>query len=334
MNTELSKLPNYVSVLGDPHLGRKFVTGVPPHRKGERENLVAQEFVASLEPEGAKLHVCMGDLFDKFRVPEETILFAARVYKEAAKQYPGTQFVVLRGNHDAARDVTLSSSFDVFMELVEGIDNLHVVAESPLLLTIEKEPHVFYPWHPFKTSQDMAKEIKPPVGFWAYGHWDILSFDPDGAAQDNLIPFEEFQTCAGVVTGHYHIPKHYTEGTIPVWVTGSMQPYSHAEDPLGDYYVTKTLAEVEQALAENPEAFEFKNLRIKLGPTEAPIADVNCLSLTFKRVTTSDDEDLEVNIDSFDLEAIFKTSMKEHEVSEETTVKLWDRFTDLSTETE
>lgn len=332
--TMLTSFPGYAAVLGDPHLGRKFLTGVPPHRRGDREEMVTADFTYSLMTSGLKLHVCMGDLFDKFRVPEEVILFAARTYKNAARQNPGTQYVVLRGNHDAARDTELKSSFDVFMELVSEVPNIHAVAETPLLLTVNKEAHVFYPWHPFKSSVEMAQEIKPPVGFWAYGHWDILSFDPDGAAQDNLVPFKELQTCNAVITGHYHTPKIFNEGDIPVWVTGSMQPYSHAEDPDELYYITLPLAEAEKVLADNPEAFQNKNLRIKLQPDEAPIADVDCLSLTFKRVSDSNDEDLEVNIDSFDLEGIFKTTMSEHNVSENTRTKLWDRFTDLSTETE
>ena len=75
---DLIKLPSFVQTLGDPHLARKFNTGVPTHRKGEREEMVKDTFAGIVNAPGYKLHVCMGDLFDKFRVPEEDILFAVR----------------------------------------------------------------------------------------------------------------------------------------------------------------------------------------------------------------------------------------------------------------
>ena len=198
---ELVKLPSFVQTLGDPHLARKFNTGVPPHRKGEREEMVKDTFSGIVNASGFKLHVCMGDLFDKFRVPEEDILFAADVYRLAAHTYKDRQFVIIRGNHDASRDAELKSSFDVFTQLVAPVPNIHVVSETPLHLTIEKENFVFYPWHPFKTAKEMAQEIKPPVGYFAFGHWDILAFSEDSSATDNLIPMEEMGTALAIITG-------------------------------------------------------------------------------------------------------------------------------------
>ena len=332
---DLIKLPSFVQTLGDPHLARKFNTGVPTHRKGEREEMVKDTFAGIVNSPGYKLHVCMGDLFDKFRVPEEDILFAADVYRFAASNYPDRQFVIIRGNHDASRDTQFKSSFDVFTQLVAHVPNIHVVAESALKLTIEKENFVFYPWHPFKTAKEIAAEIKPPVGYFAFGHWDILAFSEDSSATDNLIPFEEMQTALAVITGHYHTPRIFMEGDTPVWVTGSMQPYSHAEDPNNQLYITLSLQEATEALEADPERFKNMNLRITLLPTEAPIAEVDCLSLTFKRVSDSnDDDELEVNLDSFDLEGIFKSTMVEHNVSTETTNQLWGQFMDLSAEAE
>ena len=113
-----------------------------------------------------------------------------------------------------------------------------------------------------------------------------------------------------------------------------MQPYSHAEDPTNKLYITATLEEVTKALDEDPNRFKDMNLRVTLLPNEAPIAEVECLSLTHKRVSEAGDEDLEVNLDSFDLEGIFKTTMAEHDVSKETTTQLWDQFMDLSAESE
>ena len=142
------------------------------------------------------------------------------------------------------------------------------------------------------------------------------------------------QTALAVITGHYHTPRIFMEGDTPVWVTGSMQPYSHAEDPNNQLYITLSLQEATTALEADPDKFKNMNLRITLLPTEAPIAEVDCLSLTFKRVSENKDDELEVNLDSFDLEGIFKSTMAEHNVSTETTNQLWGQFMDLSAEAE
>ena len=49
---------------------------------------------------------------------------------------------------------------------------------------------------------------------------------------------------------------------------------------------------------------------------------------------SKDDDELDVNLDSFDLEGIFKSTMAEHNVSTETTNQLWGQFMDLSSEAE
>lgn len=332
-------LPPYVSTMGDPHLARKFVTGVAPAKKGIREAMVREHFKAhvNLFPDTGvqtALHICIGDLFDKFRVPEEDILFAAQTYIEAAAKNENTVYVILRGNHDASRDTELKSSFDVFRELVRGVGNILVVDEKAELLKIHAETFVFYPWHPFKTAAEIAAEINPEPGFFAFGHWDILSFNEDSSATDNLIPFEQLAGCKAVVNGHYHLPKTYMEGSTPVIVTGSLQPYSHAEDPTGNFYVTHSLAEVEANLAANEKYYENKNLRVLLEPDQSPIADVDCLSLIFKINRKQDDEGLDVNLDTFDLEAIFKDRMKANEVSDAMTASLWERLLDQNGEGE
>ena len=135
-----ANLPSFVRTLGDPHLGKKFTTGVPVHRRGDREKLVAETFQNSFKNlDEIKLHICVGDLFDKFRVPEEVILFAAQTYRNAAEYNPDTQFIVLRGNHDASRDTDFKSSFDVFTALVGSVENIFVVDNLVGLVSLEEE---------------------------------------------------------------------------------------------------------------------------------------------------------------------------------------------------
>lgn len=333
------QIPAHVKELGDPHLGKKFTTGVSPEKRGLRESLVNQNFRNHLmDVADYSVHSCMGDLFDKFRVPEEVILFAAEAYVEAALANPHCQYVVLRGNHDAARDVELKSSFDVFAALVSHVENIIVVSETAVAIPQgnKGETLVFFPWHPFKNAAEMVAEFNQKhtdqFNYIAFGHWDILSFNEDSSATDNLIPFEQLKGCVGIINGHYHTPSVYTEKNIPVIVTGSMQPYSHAEDPEGQWYVTHTLAQVEHNLASSEVYYQYKNLRVLLEPDETPIAEVDCLSLTFKVNKPQAEDDLEVNLDTFDLEAIFRDRMAANNVSTELTSNLWERLLDQSAE--
>jgi len=85
--------------LGDPHLGKRFVEGVPLHRRGEREAHQWAEFERSLnDVSSAKNHICVGDLFDAFSVDEATVLRAAEHYVSAAARHRGTHYYILRGN--------------------------------------------------------------------------------------------------------------------------------------------------------------------------------------------------------------------------------------------
>src|SRR4029078_2818152 len=88
------------TLLGDPHLGRTFVHGVPLHRRGEREAMLWRDFAQSLSNVTTHLHICLGDLFDRAAVSYHTIVSAARLYMHAAAKFPETKFIILRGNHD------------------------------------------------------------------------------------------------------------------------------------------------------------------------------------------------------------------------------------------
>jgi len=320
-------LPAFVQTLGDPHLAKTFKTGVPVHRLGEREAEVLEDFKNNLVPlEGVKLHVCMGDLFDKFRVPEEIILFTAEAYKVAATKNPDVKFVVIRGNHDASRDTTLKSSFDVFAEIVSSVTNITIVANEPFRLRYHSADHTFYPWHPFINAQEMVKLEPPTEGAYVYGHWDIASFGEDSSSTSNMIPLDLFKEVALATTGHYHNPEQKMMKGVPVIVTGSMQPYSHAEDLHGERYVT--LSKDDAMLA--PKALLNMNVRILLEKGETPFGDLDCLSLTFKRLASDDAPSLEVDVDAFDLENIFETTFAEYHIGKELTTKLWAQFAEIN----
>jgi len=322
-------LPDFIQVLGDPHLAKKFKTGVPLNRLGERETTVRKDFKSNLNLSAEiKVHVCVGDLFNAFRVPEEDILFAAKTYIAAANRHKKTQFIILQGNHDASRQKDLKSSFDVFTVLVSVCKNITVVDDAARVMSFEDVTLVFYPWHPFKNAEAIAGEVDSSVtDFWAFGHWDINSFGEDSSSTENLVPSKLLAQAVGVVTGHYHTPQvtKTTEG-VPLWVVGSMQPYNHAEDPEGNLYITESLPSVKSALSKDIDAFKDKNLRLLLTKDEAPLSEINCLSLAVKRVQDIEAPNIDVDLATFDLGSIFNNTFKEYGCTEVTTKELWDEF--------
>lgn len=299
--------------LGDVHLGRQFKTGVPLHRLGDREELMADEFVHRVSYPRASIHVQVGDLFDGFRVPAKWVLFAARVYRKAADLNPDTQYFVLRGNHDGSRDVEERSAMDLFKALMRGVPNVTVVTEPMAVNGLG-----LFPWDPFMTAEEVVQELDGQNYVIAVGHWDTGGYGATG----NLIPYDSFcQSCSTVVTGHVHTPDRFRRGRFTVHVTGSMQPYSHAEDPEGKWYRTVTLEQLEQL-----DELENLNIRVLLREGEGLPEDLNCLSLVGKAwidETPAGPEE-EVNVADFDFFRVFTECMKEAEVSIETTQELWD----------
>src|SRR6056297_763167 len=123
-----------VTILGDPHLGRRFRTGVPLHRLGHREAMKWRDFETSLFHGNDDLHVCIGDIFDKSNVPNAVVLKAAGLYRRAAEAMPSKTFVIIMGNHDGSRNADAASSFDVLTELLDEVDNITVVRNEAKVL--------------------------------------------------------------------------------------------------------------------------------------------------------------------------------------------------------
>lgn len=274
-----------VMTLGDPHLGRKFRTGVPLHRIGDREAMVWAQFAEELFDPGAEIHVCMGDLFDKFVVAPEIVIRAANVYLEAARRDPDTMFVILEGNHDVSRDTAKASSFDLFTMLVADADNIMVVREDPWVY----ENLGFVPYHPFKPTTSLVEELPDNLSA-VYGHWDIQDW-----GGDNVIPTKLLAEMGitQAISGHDHVGRIEERDGVVITVTGSMQPYTHAEDRTGLFYRTLELADLEGLETEN------LNLRVLLREGESLPTDIDCLSITARRIT-DEDEKLEVDTSEFE----------------------------------
>lgn len=304
-----------VALLGDPHLGRSFVHGVPLNRKGERENLVWQDFQTQLNIPAA-IHVCMGDLFDRAILPYDVIVGAARRYEQAATQNPKTQYVILKGNHDWMRDLDRVSAFDVFHRMVAHIENIHVVTDQLHISEL-----AFFAWHPVIKAVDNVETFGEGATV-AFGHWDIESY---GGNDDNLIPTAAL-AAAGMTkayTGHIHQSQEFNRDGVDVVVTGSMQPYAHGEESDDQLYTTITKSELEDL---DPLWLQSRCVRVVLQPGEILDQEINCLQLTIKKVTAEEDALPDVSLGDFDMESLFLQAFKDAGVSTGVTDRLLSQF--------
>ena len=306
-----------LKILGDPHLGRRFENNVPLHRRGEREQLVWAQFEQELDPKGHELHIMMGDLFDKAIVPYTVVLRAARLYQEAALSNPKTTFIVMRGNHDASRDLEAVSAFDVFRHLVRHVRNIEVVRSF-----YRHDAATIYGWVPVETADELVNRLPPTPGLPVFGHWDTDARYSGG----NLIPTVSLAKLGvtQVFTGHIHKSDQFTRDGLTVVQTGSMQPYAHGEEVNDDLYVTLSLEDVKD---KDADWLKDRCVRVLLEPGEVFDLEIDCLQLVLKRASdVGDDEGIEVSLGEFDLNTIYSEAMVGVPSTIETQVKAqWDQ---------
>lgn len=289
-----------IKLLGDPHLGKTFKNGVPLHHRGEREALVWKSFQQGLE-EAPKygVHVNLGDLFNQSQVSYDTIYKAAQVYWHQSALKPMCEFVVLKGNHDYTRDLEKMSAFDIFDAMVQHCPNVTVVTDLHVM-DHQKRKLGFVAWHPVTTAKDLVSHL--PKCDAVFGHFDVHPLsDPH-----NMIP-TKLMAELGIATyygGHDHLPRIETRDGVTVNVVGSMQPYSHSEDPDERLYVTRDL----DTVRANPDLYHDKCLRIELGPGEKLDFDIDCLQLTLKKAGV-EEEDISVQMDEFNLDRLLEESL-------------------------
>ena len=295
-----------INFLGDVHLGRTFRSGVPMHRRGDREKMVFDQFVAELALPG-DITIQVGDIFDRHRVDLNVVMATFGAIRDAALVAPDQTFYFLAGNHDLSKDSTKVSSFDVLAELCSNIDNVNFLKE-PETFSWPNLPEgplsiLFLPYDPLTPAALVAAEAaREPVDL-VVGHWDRVAPTNDF----NLLPLTQLaKITKRVITGHDHVAQTYQEQGVQVDYVGSMQPFSFAEDPTGTLYQTLTMEQVNAALAVSPDVFHNLGLRILVGPDDVPPTDIDCLQLSFKKLGDDGLEDITVDFeDGLDLDALF-----------------------------
>ena len=331
--------------IGDPHMGKRF-PDVPLHRRGEREAMQLQKLKDELNV-ACSFNIMVGDLFDTFDVDNDVLMDVYMAIRDAAKANPLTKFYWMSGNHDISRNADVIHSFDVLKEMLRTLapqvlvvtETTHIVAKAPSNMPdVHDDDYKFdillCPYSSFKTSVEEVEPYQDKQFDLVVGHWDCT---PIGGTH-NLIPGAQLvKMTEVVVTGHEHTQEEfYLDATgnktvkptgVVVAKTGSMQPYSHGEDPHGEFYVTRTLEQVTEALALDANVFHNKCVRLVLSGNEQPPLDFDCLQFAIKRVDTSIEELYEENLDdNFSFKGIFDETFKENGLDEATTTKYWDKY--------
>lgn len=259
-----------VALIGDPHLGRKFETGVPLHRRGERERRQLENFKAQLAQE-AGMVVVVGDLFDHPHVGFKVVLDAYQAIVAAAND--DREIFVMAGNHDLPRNLEAVGAFEMLEALLAEVPDVQVVRVPRVY-----EGVALFPWQWNRAALEQVDDVSAPAQL-AIGHWDLQSFGGDDSHMAPTVALKaKFGDDLAIYSGHYHLPGEYQVDGHTVICTGSMEPYSHAEDPTGDLYVTLTLAEIEAR-----DDLHDKVVRVLLAEGEELPVDVDCLALTAKR---------------------------------------------------
>lgn len=310
-------------LIGDPHIGRIFKTGVPLHRLGEREAAVFEHFRRELL-EGEDDIIIMGDLFDTFIVDPTTLLKVADVINMVSHRVKGVY--ILRGNHDQSRDSSKASSFDVLERLCS---NATFVKSIRSLYHHTEDLQVLLCGYDAFTSTRDALQNWPTTSIKtlaAFGHWDLTAHGSDF----NVVPTEAFAKLGVpvVYTGHIHKAQTIERHGVTVHAVGSLQPYAHGEQQEGDSrYQTLTLDEFS---GRDPVEFKEVNLRIILKGDETFTEQLDCLSLTFKHIAEDEAAPLEVAYDNFDADNILDECLQG--VSASLVVKIKTRLGELKME--
>jgi DNA repair exonuclease SbcCD nuclease subunit len=210
------------------------------------------------------------------------------------------------GNHDGSRDADRVSAFQIFAGLVRPFGVI-VVQEAPVVVG----DHVLIPWNPFVSAAEMVAKHADLISeaTIAVGHYDIVMGD------ENRIPAKALLELGieKIITGHDHLRRELKVGGLPVLVTGSMEPFSHSEDPEGKLYVTITYDEMIAA----SEEYRDKCVRVRLKHDQVMDYPLDCLQLTIQRETDEGDVDLgEVDFEAFDLHGLFEEARKQVEIDE------------------
>lgn len=321
-NPQLTINGKKIQTVGDTHLGRKYINGVPLHMRGTMEKMQREKFETLLAVDDVEYTVLVGDLFDSFVVDPSDVDFAASALLSAARSYPGRRFVVLGGNHDESKDLTKISSFDNFKFIVSeaNLPNVDIV-EGPSII----EGIGYISWSAKYSAKELAEQLvaKGEKLHAVFGHWDVVL--PSNANYYNMVPTEQLKEITKkIVTGHVHKPEVVERDGIEITITGSIMPLAHGEElPEDEMFYTVTRKEYD----EDPKKYDRKFVRFVLNEDEdLPEGDFLQIKAYVKPVKTSIDANEPDEVTEFDVAKLLKKFLIDNEVSDKKAAEVVERF--------
>lgn len=291
-----------VQYIGDPHLGRQF-SNISPEKQAWFSERQWETLRGFFDNQTMPI-VIVGDLFDKFTVSDA---IKARLLDLLSKTKGEHEIYILMGNHDSSKNTALVSSFDLVKSVVDSWDLPHLYMLKEPMAMLHDQRKLLIPWSATKTAIEMFLDCSASLKHTPDSivcHLDRLSYGDHESR--NMIPFEqlEYHKVSKVINGHEHTPYQGFYGSISYHGTGSMLPYSHAEDPEGTWFRTLTVEQANQAdVADLTDKFiritgdDFSNLdQAKL---------VGALTVSYKKVESVSDEP-EFTVESRSTAAIIK----------------------------
>lgn len=231
-----------IQLIGDPHLGKKFKTGVPRTKLGMREESQFNEFEKLVNNPNTNVVIIMGDLFDKCVVSSNTVYRTYQIIQDSVNTDNDRLIIILPGNHDISKDSTQVSSFTIFEKMFHN-GNIKIVTH-PQMFCLGKFNIFVDSYNPFNTEYELevnklfSSQTKP---VYSFGHWDDMR-SPDLGTYFPLDIIK--QKSKGIYSGHIHTPACFIKDSVTYNYVGSMQPYSHAEDPEHKLYITLDEADI------------------------------------------------------------------------------------------
>jgi len=308
--------------IGDSHLGRKYVNGVPLHMRGKIEEMQREKFESLLGIDGVQGYILVGDSFDDFIVDPTDVDYASSTILTAARNNPDRRVVVLGGNHDESKDLTRKSSFDNLKTILKeaALSNVSVIEEPTIIDGVG-----YISWSAKYSAKELAEQLVSKAGderlAAVFGHWDVVL--PSNANHYNMVPTDTLVAITNkVVTGHVHKPGVIERDGIEITMTGSIMPLAHGEETDEDelfYTITR------QDYDADPAKYEGKFVRFTLFEDEE-LPDGNFLQIKAYVKPTKQSLEDDSGPTEFDISKILTKFLIDQEIAPDKTAEVVERF--------
>lgn len=300
--------------IGDVHIGKRFRTGVPLNRRGDREEMLFNKFQEEIQKgiqsvKELKHHgvIQMGDLFDSFSVGYNDLFRVMNlIYAFEVNRVPA---YFLAGNHDLSKEQDKISALRVLQLLTREWTYVKFIIDEPMLLQFTEGCHGLIV--PYSHTKKLSEQLEPFLGYKETIHHMWGHFEE---------PYtEELKGWAtNIYTGHVHTPR--TEDNVIV--QGSILPLTFGEDPNQSLMVTcNSLEELRAWTGKGHD----KCFRVVLKEGESLPNDFDCLQLIeYKPNKEIEAEDLNVSFEDFNIEQLFHEALDDVDLFNE----IYQRYLD------